>query len=284
MLKKSLQSGEIFFCPYFSIMKVILSFILLSIIVMVSSVHAQQCVLPNRAFNGGEQLSYQVKYNWGLVWVDAGYAKFTVDLDKIGSLPVYHFIGEGQTYPKYDWFYKVRDKFESYADTLELKPFRYIRNSNEGGTKVYNDNYFNFRRLIAYASSLDKKNRVIKDSVKITPCTKDVLTMIYHARNLNFSNYRVGDKIPVSLYLDCKEYPIYIRYAGKEKKKVGDKVYDCIRFNPKLIEGTIFKSGDEMSVWVTDDENRLPVYIETPIVVGSIKVSLIEAKGLRHQK
>lgn len=240
---------------------------------------SQSCLIKNTAFKSGEELKYIVNYSWGLIWVEAGHATFTVKSERIGSLPVYHFIGEGSSFPKYDWFYKVRDKFESYSDSLELKPFRYIRNTSEGGNKVYNDNLFNFRKLKVYSNSVEKDNRIKRDSIQVDICTKDVLTMIYYARNLDFSKCKPDEKIPVSLFLDGKVYPLYIRYVGKEKVKTEFGTLDCIKFRPLLIEGTIFKGGDEMTVWVTDDKRRIPVYIETPIVVGSIKVRLVSIKN-----
>jgi hypothetical protein len=57
----------------------------------------------------------------------------------------------------------------------------------------------------------------------------------------------------------------------------------CIKFRPKLIEGTLFKGGEEMVVWVTDDENKMPVYVETPILIGTIKVNLLKYTGLRNK-
>jgi hypothetical protein len=259
------------------------SYILFFLAVLVNcNAIAQTCKVSSHAFRDGESIEYSVFYNWGMIWVEAGTASFSVKQEMISTLPVYHFTGVGTTLPKYDWFYKVRDKFESYADTFELKPIHYIRNSNEGGNQVYNDNFFNFRRSIAYCSSIGKNNKVSKDSCTINICTKDVLTMIYYARSIDFSKYKVDEKIPVSLYLDGKIYNQYIRYTGKEKLKTDVGTFDCIKFSPSLIEGTIFKAGDEMMVWVTDDQNRIPIYIETPIVVGSVKVKVKKVTGNKY--
>jgi hypothetical protein len=84
--------------------------------------------------------------------------------------------------------------------------------------------------------------------------------------------------------LDGEVFPSYVRYLGKEtiKSDLLGQVR-CIKFRPKLIEGTLFKGGEEMVVWVTDDDNRMPVYVQTPILVGTIKVSLIKYTGLRNK-
>jgi hypothetical protein len=110
-----------------------------------------------------------------------------------------------------------------------------------------------------------------------------VLTAIYYARNIDYSHCKVNDTISVSLLLDNKLYPIYVRYLGKGQytsKELGK--FNCIKFSPLLVEGTIFRGGEGMIVWATDDQNKVPLYIETPIVIGTVKVQLISCKGLRN--
>ena len=99
-----------------------------------------------------------------------------------------------------------------------------------------------------------------------------------------YSHCKKNDTVSISLLVDGKIYPTYVRYLGKEtfvSKELG--TYRCIKFSPLLIEGTIFKKGEGMIVWVSDDKNKLPIYIETPITVGSIKVKLMSYKGLRNE-
>src|SRR5204863_7960528 len=107
----------------------------------------------------------------------------------------------------------------------------------------------------------------VLDSLAVTPCTNDVMTAIFYVRCLDFSKYKVKDTIPITFVLDGEVFPSYVRYLGKEtiKSEVLGNV-KCIKFSPKLIEGTIFKGGEGMVVWVTDDENKMPVYVETPIL------------------
>jgi hypothetical protein len=103
--------------------------------------------------------------------------------------------------------------------------------------------------------------------------------MIYYARNIDFSKNNIGDVIPIVMYLDNKIYSLTIRYLGKETIKTETGLVACIKFNPKLIPGTMFKDGDEMTVWVSDDENKIPVLIEAPILIGQVKAKLKSATG-----
>ncbi len=244
----------------------------------------KNCAVINHTFKSGEVFNYKINYNWGALWVAAGEASFRVELKEISNLPVYHFIGSGTTYPKYDFLYKVRDKYESYADTLHLKPLRFIREANEGGSYTFDDYVFSPSKNKVYTHSRRNKKAGKFDSISINSCTNDVMTAIFYARCLDFSSYKINDTIPITFVLDGEVFPSYIRYLGKEtiKSELLGKVR-CIKFRPKLIEGTLFKGGEEMIVWVTDDENKMPVYVETPILVGTIKVSLYKYENLRNK-
>jgi hypothetical protein len=252
------------------------------ILAMVRTVMGQPNCSPGAiSFEPGETLTYEVYYHWGFVWANAGEAVFAVDHEKLQDKRTFHISGAGSTYKSYDWFYKVRDKFESWVDTVSLKPIRYIRNSNEGSTHVYNDNYFNFKTGKATCYKIIK-GKPSKDTVKINDCTFDVMTMIYYARCIDFSKYKPDTKIPISLYLDGEVYDkLYIRYIGKEKIKTALGEYNCIKFKPLLIPGTIFSGGEEMTVWVTDDDKKVPVFIKTPIVVGEVQVKI---KAIKNTK
>jgi hypothetical protein len=207
---------------------------------------------------------------------------FKVEKNDFKGIPCYKLSGIGGTYPSYDWIFKVRDRYECWVDTSTLKPYRYIRDVQEGGHLFYNECFFNFNKEKAYCVTTEKKKSRL-DTVPISPCSFDPLTMIYYSRNIDYAKYKPKDTIPISLFLDSKVYSLYIRYLGKEKIKLDDKhSFNCIKFSPLLVEGTLFKGGEGMTVWATDDKNRIPIYVEAPILVGTVKAKLMNWKGLRN--
>lgn len=248
-----------------------------------SAASAQQnCHIENFTFSREESLSYEVYYHWGLIWANAGEATFSVKEEEFGGKKTLHLTGAGSTYKSYDWFYKVRDKFETWSDTASLKPFRFIRNSNEGNTHIYNDNYFNYNNRYATCFNV-VKGKVKKDSVKLKDCAFDVLSMIYFSRCIDYSRYKPKTKIPITLYLDGQIYDtLYIRYLGEEKIKTAIGEKNCYKFSPLLISGTIFSGGEGMTVWATADDKKIPVLITTPIVVGEIQVKIRSLKKQDH--
>jgi hypothetical protein len=243
----------------------------------------QECSVRNKAFAIGEELYYKVNYNWGLIWLESAEATFKVGSGTFGSLPCYHFTGSGQTYTKHDWFFKVRDHFETFVDTTNFRPLKFKAEIQEGNKKERHTYFFDRTLLKAYTIITRGKKPVKVDTLSTIPCSIDVLTAIYFARNLDYSQSKPNDTIGISILLDGKIFPLYVRYLGKEQytSKTFGK-FNCIKFRPLLVEGSIFKEGEHMTVWVTDDENKLPLYIETEIIVGTVKVSLHSYKGLRH--
>ncbi|WP_317896557.1 DUF3108 domain-containing protein [Aurantibacillus circumpalustris] len=248
------------------------------------ALHSQtSCVTKNNAFASGEELHYKVIYNWGLIWLESAYASFKVSSSKINDKHVYSFTGSGSTYPKYDWFYKVRDVFEAQVDSESFRPIKFHADISEGSKKDKHTYIFDNAHKKAYTFINHGKKPVKIDTVKTNACTIDVLTAIYYARNIDYSHCKANDTISISLLLDGVVYAIYVRYLGKEQftsKELG--VYNCIKFSPLLVEGSIFKKGEGMTVWVSNDKNKIPIYIETPITVGTIKVKLMSYKGLRN--
>ncbi|MGC4058795.1 MAG: DUF3108 domain-containing protein [Chitinophagaceae bacterium] len=237
--------------------------------------HAQDdfCHISNYSFREGERLLFKVYYNMSPFWIHAGDAEFTIGSATISDEKVYHIAGTGKTLSSYDWFFKVRDKYETFLDRETLLPKRFVRNVDEGGVKF--TNYVNFNHNAGKATSTN-------GTYNIPKCTQDVLSAIYFARNIDYARYKPGAKIPFSMFLDDQVYDLYIRYLGKEKIETKYGTFNAIKIAPLLIKGTIFKGGEKMTVWVTDDANHIPVRISSPIIVGSIKVDMMEFNNLKY--
>lgn len=258
-------------------------YILLALI-SYSEIKAQNsCFRNNFAFKEGEVLKYQAYYNWGFIWLNAGFVEFKVKKSSYLTRPVYYFDAYGASHKSYDWFFKVRDHFESYLDVQTLRPLWFNQNTNEGGYEVYNRYWFDYDNKKLYKHTQNSKKPLLKDTLDLPPCTFDLISMVYYCRNLDFSNLKKGDIIPIKSIIDNEYFDLYIRYLGKEKIKTKNNIeYNCIKFSALLVEGTIFKGDEDMVVWVTDDLNRVPVLVEAKILVGSAKAVFESAEGLRN--
>jgi Protein of unknown function (DUF3108) len=240
---------------------------------MVNAQKSEFCSIKNTAFKAGEKVIMKVFYNAMGAYIGAGEATFTTALERFNGKAVYHCIGEGKTYPFFDKMFQVRDRYESYIDTATMAPMKFLRNVDEGGHKIYNNVTFN-----QAANTAVSTNGVFK----ITDCMQDVVSAVYYSRNINWDNYKPGDKIPFDMFLDDEIYHLYIRYIGKEKVKTQYGKFNAIKFKPLLVKGTIFEGGEKMSAWVSDDPNHLLLRVESPISVGTIKVDMMGYSGLRY--
>lgn len=241
----------------------------------VPAAHAQEgfCGLRNVAFQEGEKLEFKVYYAMGRIWVGAGEASFTTTRETLSGKSVLHVTGDGKTLKSYEWFYKVRDRYETYIDPEAMVPLKFVRNVNEGGFKIYNNVTFNHEAGRAVTT-----NGVFN----VPRCIQDVVSSIFFARNIDYNRYQPGTRIPFKMFLDDKIYELYIRYLGKERIETKYGVFNAIKLSPLLIQGTVFKDNEKMVLWISDDNNHIPLRVDSPILVGSVKVDMIDFSGLRH--
>lgn len=236
----------------------------------------------NFPFSAGERLYYSVVYNWRFVWVKAGKVEFSVDSSSFDGRPAYHFKSFGRTLTGYDWFFKVRNHFESAADTETLQPFWYQRNTREGRYWVNNAFEFDHSNRSVLVQTENANRPFTEKVVPFHDGLLDVQTAVYYARANNFDEMKIDDQIFLDLIIDGGIYNIYGRYHGKELIENYDgKRYRCHKFSVLLVEGAIFSGGEELFVWVTDDGNKIPILVEAKIHVGSVKAYFSEGINLK---
>lgn len=238
------------------------------------------CEINNWTFTGGEEITYKIFYNWNFVWLPAGEAVFKVTDEG----DQYHLSVKGRTYSSYEWFFKVRDNYDTYIDKKTLLPKTAIRQVEEGSYRLYEKMVFDQERgkVTSYRgnTSSDAKKR----EFKLTECMHDLISVIYHTRNFEYEKFNKGQEFPIKIFMDTEVWPLKVRYKGRYKNLTvkGMGKYKAFKFSPDVISGEVFKEGTHMDIWVSDDSNRIPIYIESPVSVGSVKIVLKDFKGLKH--
>lgn len=255
------------------------------IIINVAQASFSQCVDNPLPFREGEVISYLVYYNWGFIWLNAGWVDFKIKSETYKNQEVLHFDSYGSSHKSYDWLFKVRDRYQVYVDEEKFQPLWYHRQNYEGGWEVDNKYFFDWdsNRVFTFTENSDKP--LTKDTLSLEDCTLDVLSLIYYFRTVDFSGMEENDTIPVVSIIDNEVFDLYIRFIGREeiKDRNGNK-FKCVKFKALLVEGTIFKGGEDLTVWATDDENRVPVLVEAKILIGSVKAYLESYSGLKYPK
>lgn len=242
-----------------------------------------QCTKINTVFKAGEKVYYHAYYNWGFIWLDAGLVSFTVSDANWKGKKSLKLESIGTTRGGYDRLFTVRDTFEVFVDPVTLTPFEFYRATNEGSTRAIHHYLFD-REENSISARISRDNKPFENTAFHWPdCTYDVLSMIYQARNIDFEKYKKGTKIPISLLVDGEIHSLYIHYLGEEA--VSDRsgrTFNCLKFKPLLVKGTIFKAGNDMTVWVTNDKNKVPIVVEAKILIGSVKAIISDYEGLKY--
>ena len=242
-----------------------------------------QCHQNNTLFHAGERIYYDAYYNWAFIWLNAGKVVFSVDDAVKNSDKIYELKAVGVTHKGYDKMFRVRDTFAVFVNPLTLEPLEYKQITNEGSYTASHHYKFN-KDNRTVTTHIRREDKPLETKVlDWAECSHDLLSMVYKARVIDFSKYKEGDKIPINLIVDGENFELYIRYKGKEEIKNRDgKKYKCLKFSPLLVEGTIFNKGEDMTVWVTDDNSRIPIVVEAKILIGSVKAIFTGAEGLKY--
>ncbi len=241
------------------------------------------CVTRNSAFSPGEEISYTLYFNWGFIWVNAGEGVFNVKETTFKDTPVYHLNFLGTSHRWYDAIFRVRDRFQSYVEKETFSPLWHEMDTYEGGHEAWDIYYFDHEKNRIIAITEDSKRPRSTDTIEIDRCSYDIVTAAYAARNLDFSSYQVNDTIPFKIMIRDELHEIKPVFRGRDTVKARrGGTFECLKFSIELVDGFIFKGGDDLFIWVTDDDNRIPVMIEAEIRVGSIKAVLNSWNGLRH--
>lgn len=256
--------------------------LILVLLLSFKTMQSQDFVKSYPVFNPGEEITYKAVYNWGFIWINAGVVQFKVQDTIFKGKNAFHLYASGSSLPSYDWLFKVRDYFHSYTNVNDLSPYYFSRDTYEGGYKVDNEYQFDYTDRLIYAKTENSNKALSNDTVQLYQQIHDVISGVYYVRNLNFNNYNLKDTIPIKMIVDGEIFELYIRYLGKEVLKTHDKrKFRTIKFSALLIEGTIFKGGEDLTVWVTDDLNRIPVLVEAKILIGSVKATLNTTENLK---
>ncbi len=237
-----------------------------------------QCYLLNSVFKSGERIEYNIKYNLGFIWLEAGYVIFSVDSFIHNGEPAYKFTSIGSSYEKYDWIYKVRESYQSLAYSSPLKPISYKRNSIEGNYFAIEEYWFDYTNKKTFSKVHNSKKKLTYDTLNFPDCGYDLLTAIYAFRNIDFEKIKPNEKIYLNVVIDNNWEKQYIRMIGKENLKLENKVIPTYHLKASMIEGTIFKGGENTDIWISQTPEHIPVYIEAEILVGTVKVFLTKYK------
>ena len=236
--------------------------------------------IENNAFQGGEKLVYKLYYNWKFVWIPAGEVTFDV-VENEDEFEVYV---TGKTYDSYNSIFEVDDRFYSKMNKETLLPTDFLRDIKEGSYLKYDSISFDQPNYNAKTYHGKTKNTAGIEDWDLGECMQDMVSILYHVRNFDFEDKKKGHKFPVKIFFDKEIFDLDVEYKGvKNKKKIkGLGKFDTYEFSPEVVAGEVFDEDTRMKIWVSKDGNKIPLQIESPVSIGSVKAVLKSYDGLKY--
>ena len=238
------------------------------------------------AYKSGERFTFTIHYEWGAIDSDVGWASVSLDTVRFNGEKAFHCTVYGRTTRLYDWFFKVREDFQSWFTADGIRPLKFTRNTYEGKYEARN----NYAYMWSGADSTYIAADVFTSSdgdrsvrLPLNSCTYDLPSLFYLARNIDMDRIVPDVKYPMTFAIDDDVYNVYFIYRGKERKKVkGFGTVNTMKFSAKLLSGNVFTGEEDLSVWISDDANRIPVLFEAPILVGVASGRIESCTGLKY--
>ena len=230
----------------------------------------------NYAFKGGEWLKFKMSYS---NFLNAGFSTMEVRETTNNQKEAFHILGKGKSTGIISLFFNVKDDYQTFMYKESMLPYRFIRKIDEGGYTKDEEILFNHDKKEATVKNY-KHNTV--DKHPIGNDIQDLLSSLYFLRNQNLTNLKVGDEIELKMFIDKEVTNFKLRFLGKEIVKTKFGKVNSLKFRPMVQAGRVFKEQESLTIWISDDDNKIPLLIKASLAVGSLRADLDQFKGLAH--
>lgn len=238
-------------------------------------------------YHAGEVLNYRVSYKAKL-FPNTEVATVTVKTESeiLDGTPCYKVTGNGRTLAAWRWFFNVNDTYTVWADTATLRTVRFESDIHEGSSYTFRSRYdYDRHNMEVHTRWQKKQNPERTKTMKITDEAMDAVSLYFNLRGIDTDLLREGEKRSLEMILQDTIRTLDFRFAGREVKKVPKLgKYNTLKFICQIgtSDGFSFTDGTEFSVWISDDGNKIPLYLESPIRVGSICAYISSVSGLKY--
>ena len=254
-----------------NLMKQILVFLIIILGLAVPNAQSES------SFQSGEWLKFKLNYSG---WVKAGNATLEVNQATFKNRAVCHVIGKGWTTGAIKWFFKVNDHYESYFDKASGRPYKFIRDINEGGHVKNRVIEFDYEKKTALVNDLRHKTKTI---IPISSDIQDMVSAYYYLRDhYDTETIKVGHTVKLNMFFDNEIFGFKLKFLGRETIGTQFGNINCLKFRPYVMAGRVFHEEESVTLWVSADKNKIPIKIKADLRVGSLRSDLVAFKGLKH--
>ena len=232
----------------------------------------------NTSFGRGEVLRYRIHY--GIINAADGEIETSNDLHRVNDRPCYKVSVTGKTTGSFDFFLRIRDTWRSYIDTAALLPQKFVLDIAESKYRKKETMDFDHASRTVLVED-QKRNK--KKTFQTPDNVQDLVSGIFFVRTVDYSKCKLGDQIKIKGFFDDEVFDFTVTFRGRETVETKAGTFRCIRLAPKMPPNKLFKGEDAFAVFLSDDENKIPVLVRAEMFVGSIKLDLYEYEGLRSR-
>ncbi len=238
--------------------------------------------VPNDSFSTSEILTYRVHYGV----INAAEAAMVVSDQYyfINKRPCYKIDIYGKTTGLFDLAVRIRDNWGAYIDTASIIPHKAYRYIEEGKYRKNEVVKFDHQRDEATILNMDRENKNLKNKKK-HKVPENILDMVggyYFLRTLDYSQQKPGDIMNLQGFFDGKVYDLQLRFLGREEVKTRLGTFRSIVIAPMLPDNDFFAKGNPVKVWISDDQNKVPLKIKAELSVGALEIDIKDMKNLRN--
>ena len=234
--------------------------------------------MKNNNYNRGERLVYRAHYGF----VNAGFGEVTISnkLYKVNDRVCYKMETIGRSAGSFDFFIRVRDTWRSYIDTSAIVPQKFFRHIEEGKYRKTEEVFYNHSENKLRV--VDKKRKIDKDYA-VPGDVQDLVSGFYYLRNYDMSGLKKNDTIYIPAFLEDQTYELELVYRGKGVVKNRLGKFNALKFTPIMPENSLFDGEESIRVWISNDQNKIPVKIEADMFIGAVELDLEEVEGVKHK-
>jgi len=242
----------------------------------------------NNAVQAGERLNFNLSYKMSGIMNDIARVTMETSEIKTKKSTLLKLKCNAATFSKWDNYFKIRDLYESYVNPNTLTPYLYKREINEGGHYKFVKYNYNYKTKTV-KSLIRKKSKNFesgfwdrKNTVKLSSGTKDIVATIYKLRSLDIHKASVGASDRFKVLFDNTEVKFTFKLLGKETINTAIGKKECYKLAIGLSESNILKGKNSNILWLTADENKVPVYAKFKVAIGSGELKIVSASGLKN--
>lgn len=229
------------------------------------------------AYDTGEWFKFRIHY----MGVSAGNAELELTEAVRENKKVFHAKGKGYTTGMTRWFFKVEDDYQSFFDKKTGKPYQYVRKINEGGYTKNEEGFFDqIKNNVLVKNYKDKT----ENTIQVTENVQDIVSTFYYLRNYDYiDTMKNGESVEIDMFFDNEITKFKLKKLGIETLSTKFGKVECIMFRPLVQAGRVFKEQESLTVWISNDKNKIPLKIKASLAVGSLNADLEGYKGLKNQ-